>query len=188
MRRAWRGTRHNRSVTGTEFDALPYEKEGRRWELLEGELIEIPSPTPGHQIIVCTVLMAIHDYLKSRLNKGLTVMSVEFALSDDSRLRPDVCVLLPEKMARLDFDLSPVPCAPDLAIEVISPTDRTVECHEKVFAYLRSGTAEVWQIYPDLHALEIYKKETRRSLTGDQPVTTDLLPGFSAPLSSLLTA
>ena len=115
-------------------------------------------------------------------------MSVEFALSDDSRLRPDVCVLLPEKAGQLDFDLSPIPGAPDLAIEVISPTDRTVECHEKVLAFLRSGTAEVWQIYPDSHALEIYKSETRRSLTGDQPVTTDLLPGFSVPLSSFFTA
>jgi len=175
------------TMSGAQFDALPYE-EGRRWELLEGELIEVPSPTPSHQIIVCDVLMAIHDYLQSRVKKGLAVMSVEFALSANSRLRPDVCVLLPEKVARLDFDLSPIAGAPDLAIEVISPTDRTVECYEKVRAYLQGGTAEVWQIYQDCRALEIYRNETTRSRTGDQPVTTDLLPGFFVPLSSFFTA
>ena len=97
-------------------------------------------------------------------------------------------VLLPEKVARLDFDLSPIPGAPDLAIEVISPTDRTVECYEKVRAYLQGGTAEVWQIYQDCRALEIYRNETTRSRTGDQPVTTDLFPGFFVPLSSFFTA
>jgi hypothetical protein len=52
----------------------------------DGELIAAPSPAVSHQIIVCAVLMAVHGYLQS-CEQGLTVMSVEFALSDDSRLR-----------------------------------------------------------------------------------------------------
>jgi Uma2 family endonuclease len=187
MKRVWPRILHNRSVTGTEFDALPYE-EGRRRELLDGELIDAPSPAPPHQIIASVVLLAIHKCLQTYPAKAIAVMSVELALSDDSRLRPDVCVLLPEKAGQLDFDLSPIPGAPDIAIEVISPTDRTVESHEKVHAFLKTGTAEVWQIYPDSRALEIYRNETTRSLTGDQQVITDLLPGFSAPLSSFFTA
>jgi Uma2 family endonuclease len=98
-------------------------------------------------------------------------------------------VLLPEKARRLDRKRIPIPGAPDLAIEVISPSERTSErtseSRAKVDAYLRYGVAEVWQIYPDSRVLEIYKGEKGRSTVSvDQHVTTDLLPGFSVTLSS----
>ena len=169
-------------MSGAQFDALPYE-EGLRWELLEGELIEVPSPTAEHQIIVSNILLAIRMYLRSHRERSLVLLDVEFALSEDVRLRPDVCLLLPEKARQLDRKRIPIPGAPDLAIEVISPSERSSESYRKVPAYLQHGVAEVWQIYPESLALAIHRSETRRSLTGDQQVTTDLLPGFSAPLS-----
>jgi Uma2 family endonuclease len=170
-------------VTGTQFDALPCE-EGRRWELVEGELIEVPSPTPEHQDIVFAILQALKLYLREHRLSGASYGDVEFALADNVRLRPDVCLLLPEKARKLDRRRIPIPGAPDLAIEVISPSERSSESLAKVRSYLLHGTAEVWQIYPESRTVEIYKNETGRSLTGDQHVTTDLLPGFSAPLSS----
>jgi Uma2 family endonuclease len=129
------------TMSGLQFDALPYE-EGRRWELLEGDPIEVPSPTPRHQAIVFNILMALRQYLAP--GKGVAFADIEFALSDLSRLRPDVCVLLAEKARQLDPDRVPVPGAPNIAIEVISPTERAVESHDKVLAYLRNGAAEVW--------------------------------------------
>ena len=172
------------TMSGAQFDALPYQ-EGRRWELLEGELIEVPSPTPEHQDIVYAILNALKLHLQEHGSQGAAYADVEFALAEHVRLRPDVCVLLPEKALQLDRDRIPIPCAPDLAIEVISPTERTAESRAKVDAYLRYGVAEVWQIYPDSRALEIYKRENGRStVSADQPVITDLLPGFSIPLSS----
>jgi Uma2 family endonuclease len=171
-------------MSGAQFDALPYE-EGRRWELLEGELIEVPSPTPEHQDIVFAVLLALKLYLKEHRLQGAAYEDVEFALSHVVRLRPDVCVLLPEKARRLDRKRIPIPGAPDLAIEVISPSERTSESRAKVDAYLRYGVAEVWQIYPDSRVLEIYTGENgHRTLSADQQVHTDLLPGFSVTLSS----
>jgi Uma2 family endonuclease len=175
------------TMSGAQFDALPYE-EGRRWELLEGELMEVPSPTPEHQIIVTNILLAIRIYLQTHREGCLALPDVEFALSQDVRLRPDVCLLLPEKARQLDRKRVPIPGAPDLAIEVISPSERVGESYRKVLSYLQHGVAEVWQIYPDSQALEIYKSETRRSFTGDQQVTTDLLPGFSVAISSSFAA
>ncbi len=79
------------TMSGLQFDALPYE-EGRRWELLEGDPIEVSSPTPRHQAIVFNILRALQRYLAE--GKGVAFADVEFALSDLSRLRPDVCALL----------------------------------------------------------------------------------------------
>jgi Uma2 family endonuclease len=172
------------TMSGAQFDAQPYE-EGRLWELLEGELIEVPSPTPEHQDIVYAILNALKLYLQEHRSQGAAYADVEFALADHVRLRPDVCVLLAEKARQLDRRRIPIPGAPDLAIEVISPSERPSESLGKVRSYLQHGTAEVWQVYPESRVLEIYKGENGRStLSADQQVTTDLLAGFSVPLSS----
>jgi Uma2 family endonuclease len=96
-----------------------------------------------------------------------------------------VGVVLGEKATRLDPDKVPIPGAPDIAIEVISPTERASESHDKVRAYLRNGTAEVWQVYPKSRTVQIHRGETARSLEWSQPVETDLLPGFALQLASL---
>jgi Uma2 family endonuclease len=57
------------TMSGAQFDALPYE-EGRRWELLEGELIEVPSPTPEHQDIVFASLLALKLYIREHRFHG----------------------------------------------------------------------------------------------------------------------
>jgi Uma2 family endonuclease len=75
--------------------------------------------------------------------------------------------------------------APDIAIEVISPNERASESHDKVRAYLRNGTTEVWQVYPKSRTVLIHRGEIARSLDWSQPVQTDLLPGFALELVKL---
>lgn len=167
-------------MSGLQFDALPYE-EGRRRELLEGDLIEVSSPTPRHQAVVFNILLMLRNYFAGRT--GIAMADVEFALSDLLRLRPDVCVLLGERARQLDPDRVPVPGAPDLAVEVISPTERATESHEKVLAYLRNGTAEVWQVFPKSRTVQIHRGTVSVSLDSSGHVTSDLLPGF-APVAA----
>ena len=171
------------AMSGLQFDALPYE-EGRRWELLEGDLIEVSSPTPRHQAIVLNILIALRQYLAG--GKGAAFADIEFALSDLLRLRPDVSILLAEKATNLDPDRIPVPGAPDIAIEVISPSERASESHQKVRAYLRNGTTEAWQIFPKSRTIEIHRGSTSTTLDSTQNVATSLLPGlpFRWPRSS----
>ena len=49
------------TMAGAQFDALPYE-EGRKWELLDGDLIDVPSPTLEHQSIVGTIYASLRAY------------------------------------------------------------------------------------------------------------------------------
>lgn len=167
-------------MSGLEFDALPYE-EGRRWELLEGSLIEVSSATLRHQRIVFKLQVALERYLAG--GRGAAFADVEFALSPLLRLRPDVFVLLTGKGRTLNLDAVPVPGAPDLAIEVISPTERASESHDKVRAYLGNGTAEVWQVFPKSRTIGIHRNEGSRTLDAGQNLTSPLLPGFEVPVS-----
>ena len=172
------------TITGAQFDAMPYE-EGRRWELVNGKLISVSSPTPRHQDIVSEILHALRHYLRENKIEGRAFPDVEFALTENDRVRPDVCVLLGDTARRLDPDKVPVPGAPDIAIEVISPTERASESHDKVLAYLRNGTTEVWQVYPKSQTVQIHRGEAARSLEWSLPIKTDLLPGFALQLASL---
>ena len=172
------------TITGAEFDAMPYEA-GRRWELVNGELISVSSPTPRHQEIVFEILLAVRRHLAQSKAAGLAYHDVEFALTENDRLRPDVAVLLGERASSLDPDRIPIPGAPDIAIEVISPTERASESHEKVRTYLRNGTSEVWQVYPKSRTVQVHRGETSRLLEWSQPVETELLPGFALQLASV---
>ena len=173
------------NITGAQFDAMPYE-EGRRWELVNGELISVSSPTPRHQDIVFEALLAVRRYLQqSRGSVGLAYQDVEFALTENDRVRPDVGVVLGENSTCLDPDRVPIPGAPDIAIEVISPSERASESHDKVLAYLRNGTTEVWQVYPKSRTVQIHRGEASRSLEWSQPIETHLLPGFALHLAAL---
>ena len=172
------------TMTGAQFDALPYE-EGRRWELLEGDLIEVSSPTPEHQDIVFNPVTALKQHLGSR-PRVRAHQDIEFALSKQDRLRPDVCVLLDE---RADVDPRKVPIlgAPNIAAEVISPSERAGETRRKVLTYLKWGVQEVWQIYPATHEVLIYAGSKRRELQQDEYLTTDLLPGWSLLVALLFS-
>jgi Uma2 family endonuclease len=169
------------TMSGLEFDALPYE-EGRRLELLDGEIIKVSSPTPRHQAIVRKILIALQQYLADE--KGGAFPDLEFALSDLLRLRPDVCVLLGQRAQEIDLDRTPVPGAPDIAIEVISPTERASESHDKIRAYLRNGVTEAWQVFPRSGTVEIHRAGGSVSLDAAQSISSSLLPGFEIPISA----
>jgi len=142
------------TMAGAQFDSLPYE-EGRKWELLEGELIEVPSPTPEHQLIVSTFCASLRQYFQAS-PVGAALPDVEFAPDESTRVRPDVSLLLHERWTNLDRRRIPIPGAPDIAIEIISPSERTADSTRKIWTYLRAGAQEVWQIYPQPGALVIY--------------------------------
>ncbi|HVW09018.1 MAG TPA: Uma2 family endonuclease, partial [Bryobacteraceae bacterium] len=78
----------------------------------------------------------------------------------------------------------PVPGAPDIAIEVISPTERATESHDKIRAYLRNGVSEAWQVFPKSRTVEIYRGNGGISLDASQTISSPLLPGFGVPVAS----
>ncbi len=162
-------------MTANQFDALPYE-EGRLWELLDGDLIPRPGATLTHQLTVSRVLTSLANFE----DVGVTVPDVEFALNDYTRLRPDISIILSDRWATFDQNRIPVQGAPDIAVEVISPSERTSESRRKVSAYLRADVQEVWQIFPDLQEIIVYTKgQTARVLSDDDRLTAPLLPGWS---------
>jgi len=131
------------------------------------------------------MLFAFVEYFTARQVAGIALPDVEFSLRDDDRLRPDVCVSLGEKRQNRDLDRVPIPGSPDLAVEVISPSERAGEMHDKVRRYLQCGTSEFWQIYRKSQTVQMHRGDIASIVEIVGFLTTDLLPGLRIPVASL---
>ena len=166
-----------------QFDELPWE-ESRYWELLDGELIEVPSPKPRHNLIAFALMRRIGAFARAR-RLGTVIFETDLAVSANTRLRPDIALFSAEKWESIDIDAVPVASAPDIVIEVLSPseTQRRMRC--KIDAYLAWGVSEIWIIDPDARTLEIHRRDGSQSLTEGSWLTTESIPGWRIQVSEI---
>jgi len=175
------------TMSGAAFDQLPNE-ESRDLELLQGELIEMPTGTPEHQLIILALASSLYQYFR-RERSGGAIPDVEFAFGEDTRLRPDMAVLLGERWDSTNRKQTPIPLAPDIAVEVISPSERTVDSQRKVGIYLAAGTKEVWQFYPESRQVLVYKgAKSITPLDAEDTLSTPLLPGSEVSVLEIFEA
>ncbi len=114
------------------------------YELVEGELIPFPSGTPRHGIIRGKLERLVGSYLDGN-RIGKAIGEIDCQLSSNTVRRPDVAIFLGKaRLAQIDWDRIPIPFAPDIAVEVLSPNERAMDVRRKVRDYLRAGTKEVW--------------------------------------------
>ncbi len=154
------------------------------YEYAEGELIPMSPATRRHGKISAKVIWHLSSYVyEKRLGELYTAETI-FQVGDRI-MKPDVAFV---STARLDVDEDKTfPIPPDLAIEVISPTDVHYRIVRKVFDYLDAGTRLVWVLDPVAKTVTVYRSEndietlTRESLlTGEEVV-----PGFTCPVGQL---
>ena len=130
----------DRPFTVADLESMP--DDGRRYELVDGELLVSPAPGWPHQEAVATLT----GLLRSVCPPHLRVLMAPFAVRPDAfnEFQPDLLV------ARYtDLTLKDLPTAPVLAVEVISPTSRLKDANLKKAVYARLGVESFWLIDPD---------------------------------------
>src|ERR1700691_4630395 len=157
-------------MTAEQFDALP-EEEGRKWELLDGELIEVPSATPEYNLILTQLLSLLHSFVIPR-RLGVVLPETDLAVRANSRLRPDMGFFSAETWRTVDIKRVPVVQTPDIAVEIISPSETATTNHRKVDAYLKWGVQEVWLIEPGIRTLFVHSRAGIQQLSEGGFLTT----------------
>ncbi len=168
------------TMTLEEF--LENDVEG--FEYVKGELIPMAGASRRHGRISVNILRYLDPTVYNNNLGELYTSETSFKVGERV-LKPDVAFVASE---RLDVDEDKgLPIPPDLAIEVISPSDIQSRILDKVRAYLDAGTRCVWVVEPTLKTVTVYKSETdiniltrEDTLTGD-----DVVPGFSCPVELL---
>jgi Uma2 family endonuclease len=170
-------------MTAAQFDALP-EEEGRKWELLDGELIEVSSATPKHNAILGELHWLLQSFAKTR-NLGKALLETDLAVRKDTRLRPDLSYFSAAKWRTIDLNRVPVMETPDIAVEIISPSETAATVNRKIEAYLNWGVHEIWLIYPDTRTLYIHVREGARHLSEGAYLTSEFVPGWQLQIADL---
>ena len=170
-------------TTAEQFDQLPAD-ETERCELLDGELVEMPSATYRHSRILLILANALTNYLLAN-RVGEIVSDTEFAVGANTRLRPDLAVLGEAKCALVDPDKLPVTVMPDIAVEVVSPSESASKLETKVERYLAAGVVEVWIIYPEQQHVYVHNSAGVRKITAAGRLDCSLLAGWSIAVSEL---
>lgn len=168
-----------------EFERLP--DDGLRRELVRGQVIKEPPAGFGHGRIAVTIASILHSYVRENdLGRVVTAETGFVLFNEPPTVRaPDVAFVAKE---RLTFDEERfAPLAPDLAVEIVSPSNTVSEIHDKVADYLDAGTRLIWVVEPRSRTVTVYhSREMIRLLTGDEEIDGGrVLPGLGAKVSDL---
>lgn len=166
-----------------EFTDRP-ENQDRLFELIDGEFAEkMPSYIPS--FIASLISTYLNMYLFSYPIGRITGADGTFRMLNNDMLIPDVAYISRERMPNLPDRMGLVP--PELAVEVMSPTDKKKAMRQKAQRYLDNGTLLVWLVLPTEQSIEVYD--------GDHDVVTltladtltggSVLPDFSLSVADL---
>lgn len=171
--------------TAEEYAALP--DDGRLTELVKGVIVEMPSPTPSHGYVCLNIGSALKTYVTQH-GLGRVVSNDSGVITErgpDTMRGPDVAFYSYERVPR-----GPLPAgywpAPELAVEVRSPSERTSNVLAKVSEYLAAGVTEVWLVEPADTTVMVYSEEFNRAFgLGDEITSPKLFPDLRIPVRSL---
>ncbi len=175
-------------LTAEQLWAMP-EAPGKRYELVEGELVEVPGAGALHGLIAGLIYSLLRTFVVERGAGYAFGDGVGYIIRRD----PDV-VRIPDAsfVSRGRIPAGGVPrgfwpFAPDLAVEIVSPGDTATELRAKVREYLDAGARLVWVVWPDERAVTVYGPagEVRELGPGDELDGGDVLPGFRVPVAEL---
>ena len=167
--------------------------DDRSIELVEGEIIEMSKPSGLHGQITMLLSLKIANHvvenglgivtaadtgfiLERNLDGRDTVRALDIAFLSSA----SVPAVLPDQL---------VDVAPDLAVEVISPSNKVADMHRKIRQLLAAGTKLVWIVYPETHTVEVHTQSGATTLEDDESVSGgDVLPGFEIPVREIFPA
>ena len=164
-----------------DFEAFIQRPENadRMFEFIGGEIVEMPS-NPYSSEIAGVILFFIRLYLHENNIQGHVTGEAGLYQVMGERYAPDVAYLSVQKQSTLPYYQGYNPGPPDLAVEVVSPTDKPQQQNTKIGNYLAAGTL-VWVVYPDSREVQIFQPgQAVRTLGLDDTLEGgEILPGLS---------
>jgi len=181
--------------------------ENTRTELMTAdELLMLPNSRWGYELVrgkLKKYMPAgnLHGFIASRIGAYLTIFVTENDLgivvaaetgfkifqNPDTVRAPDSAFIGREKLAKHGITVKFFPDAPDLAVEVVSPSDKKKDIEEKIQDYLAAGVKLIWIIYPQKQFVAVYRQSKIVSILfeTDELEGEDVVPNFRLPLEKV---
>jgi Uma2 family endonuclease len=175
----------------TYEDLALFPDDGKRHEIIGGEHFVTPSPNRRHQAVLKNLVWALETYLRRQRLGTLYFAPLDVVLSHHDVVEPD---LLYVSAARSAILTEPnVQGAPDLVVEILSPSTRSRDERLKRDLYDRAGVAEYWIVDPEAETVKAFRRGERGlfgrplllTLRDGDTLSTPLLPGLEVSLAAV---
>jgi Uma2 family endonuclease len=173
----------------TADDVLRLSEQGKFYELVNGELVPMSPTGFRHGQIEVLVSLPLNQWVTEHRLGVVVVGDVLFYLDRAAGLAraADVAFVRADRLPAEETPLGAFIGAPDLAVEIVSPSNTALEIHEKIGQWLSHGTLGVLVIYPELRSAVLWKRDGARRFGADEEVDLDpIVPGFRIKVSALL--
>jgi Uma2 family endonuclease len=169
-----------------DYCLLP--NNGKRYEIIDGELFVTPSPLQRHQLILANLFYYLTDFAKKHGLGTVYPAPFDVVFSQYDVVEPDILYVSKDRASVVTE--KNVQGAPDLVVEILSESTAKTDRTTKLKLYARYGVAEYWVIDPATCSVEVYRLapggyELAAQLDSSQTLTSPLFPGFTLPLSRL---
>ncbi len=150
-------TSHEAPIGAGKFtyaDLLSLPEDGKRYEILDGQLVVIPSPATRHQIVSANLGNTLYNHVKQhRLGKVLFA-PMDVILDRHTVVEPDIVFIAASRTTIMQPHAIVGP--PDLLIEILSPTTARRDRGSKAKLYARFGVEHYWIVDPGKRTVEVY--------------------------------
>ncbi|HET7294193.1 MAG TPA: Uma2 family endonuclease [Vicinamibacteria bacterium] len=170
----------------TEADLRATPRDGRKYELVDGQIVVSPAGT-RHGVVLVRLTTRLQNFVEANDLGYVLESSTGFRLPGGNVRSPDASFVAKERFAAgVPEGFADVP--PDLAVEVLSPEDRPRTVLDKVGEYLQAGVRLVWVIDPRAGRAVVYRSLTdvREVKADDDLDGEDVLPRFRFSLAELV--
>ena len=177
---------HTHKLTYSDYVNLP--EDGKRYEILEGELAVSATPVLRHQRVSRNLEFILHVYLRANdlgevFNAPVTVILDEFTV-----VEPDLVFVSRERVGILTDEA--IEGSPDLLVEILSPSTARRDRETKAKLYARFGVDHYWIVDPDAHMVEVLERRGLRYRTaavheGEATFGSPLFPGLTIALGEV---
>ena len=173
-------------LTYEDYCLLP--NDGKRYEIIDGELFVSPSPARAHQTFVTNLVYYLVQFVKSRALGTIYVAPFDVVFSQFDVVEPDLLYVSKERSGIITA--KNVQGVPDLVVEVLSESTAQIDRTTKLKLYARFGVQEYWIIDPVAITAEIYRNSTEgldlvHRLTRADSISSPLFSGLTLPLEQL---
>ena len=175
--------------TSADLESLP--DDGKRYEIIDGELFVSKQPHLYHQQ-TCGQIFSLLANWSAQSKLGQTIFAPGLIFADDDDVVPDVAWLTNARLAAALGEDGKLHSAPDLVVEVLSPgpANQRRDREAKLKLYSRRGVLEYWIVDWSTRTIEVYRRQNAHlslfaTLVRGDLLETPLLPGFSAPVDDL---
>jgi Uma2 family endonuclease len=168
----------------TEGELMHLPRDGRKWELEDGRLTEVPTSIK-HEEIGMNLILMLGAYSRGR--GIITSGQGGFRMTDGNVRAPDVSYTRKERFPGGHAPDTFGDLAPDLCVEIISPSERKAGMARKVREYFDGGAVQVWHVFPERQQVTVFTSPTEtQTLDADGVLDAGgVLPGFFCRVADL---